>query len=116
MFVKETENKPAGRYSFWAFRDARMQSIVNSSRYNEDRKIKAERIRLALGLCVRAEDIYIEYRKKFISVKVHKPGYQNRKDLALLESDWTQEGVTKVVTNQGFTYRIPPSVDTKSAS
>jgi hypothetical protein len=32
---------------------------------------------------------------------------RDRKMLALLEQDYVLEGITKVVTEQGVTYRIP---------
>lgn len=102
----ETEHKSAGQWAWFAQRDARIRSAVNSTLYTDKKKVRAERIKLALELCVRAEDIFIEYRKKFISVKVHKPNYVGKKDLALLENDWTSEGIVKVVTKQGFTYRV----------
>lgn len=102
----ETEHKSAGQWAWFAQRDARMRSAVNSTLYSDKLKLRAERVKLALGLCVRAESIFIEYRKKFISVKVHKPNYVNKKELALFENDWTKEEIAKVVTSQGFTYRI----------
>lgn len=106
MQYLETEHKAAGQYAWFAQRDARMRSAVNSSRYTEKQKIRAERMKMVLGLCLKAEDIYIEYRKKFISVKVNKPRLINRTELTLIEGDWAKENIVKVMTSQGFTYRL----------
>ena len=103
----ETEHKSAGQFAWFAQRDARMRSAVNSSLYTEKQKVRAERLKMALGLFVRAEEIFIEYRKTFISVKVHKPRLVNRKELAMIEGDWSKENIVKVMTSQGFTYRLP---------
>jgi len=106
MFVKELENKAAGQYAWFAARDARMRSAVNSSLYSDRDKIKAERAKLALEMVYAAKEVHIEYRKKFISVKVDGALVRDRKTLALLESDYEKEGYEKRVTNQGVTYRI----------
>jgi len=106
MIEQETKHKSAGNYAWFAERDARLRSAVNSTNYTDAQKIKAERVKLALELCVFAKNIYVEYRKKFISVKVHNPAHIDKKTLALLEGDWTSEGHTKVFTSQGFTYRL----------
>jgi hypothetical protein len=106
MLTIETEHKSAGQFAWYAQRDARMRSVVNSSLFNDNQKLKAERVKLGLEMTVFAEQIHIEYRKKFISVKVHKPRHIDKKTLAKFESDWTNEGYTKVLTSQGFTIRV----------
>ena len=106
MLQVETEHKSAGQWAWFAQRDARMRSAVNSTLYTDKQKVRAERVKLALNTFVRADGIFIEYRKKFISVKVHKPKYVNKKELSVFEQDWDSEGIVKVVTSQGFTYRL----------
>lgn len=104
---QETENKSAGKWAWFAERDARIQSVANSSRYTNDQKVRAERLRMALMILINAENIFVEYRKKFISVKVHKPKTLKLNDLWSFEEDWSKEGITKLKTAQGVTYRIP---------
>jgi hypothetical protein len=106
MFVKETEHKSAGKWAWFAERDARMRSAVNSSLFSDSQKLRAERVKLALELVYNADKFYIEFRKKFIIVKVEKPRVKDRKTLALLEQDYESEGIDKVLTKQGFIYRI----------
>ena len=106
MFETETEHKSAGQWAWFAERDARMRSAVNSTTFSDAQKLKAERVKLALELVYSAEKVYIEYRKKFISVKVHKANVRDRKGLLLLEMCYQNEGLEKVKTSQGVTYRI----------
>ena len=106
MFEKETEHKSAGQWAWFAERDARLRSAVNSSLFSDAQKLRAERVKLGLEMVYNADKIYVEFRKKFISVKVNKPKVRDRKMLDLLEKDYKQEGYTKVVTSQGFTYRV----------
>jgi hypothetical protein len=106
MFESEKEYKSAGQWAWFAEKDARMRSAVNSTTFSEAQKIRAERVKLALEMVYSAEKVFIEFRKKFISVKVHKAQVRDRKTLALLEMDYAKEGLEKVKTAQGVTYRI----------
>lgn len=106
MFEKETNHKSAGKWAWFAERDARLRSAVNSSLFSDSQKLRAERVKLALEIVYNSDFIKIEFRKKFISVKVQKPRVKDRKTLDLLEQDYKGEGYTKVLTKQGFTYRI----------
>lgn len=106
MFVTETEHKSAGRFAWIAARDARMRSVVNSSLFSDLQKLKAERAKLALEMCYYAKSVHIEFRKKFISVKVDGAEVRDRKGLKLLEQCYTNEGYEKCITKQGVTYRI----------
>ena len=106
MNETETKHKSAGQFAWFAERDARMRSAVNSSLFSDIQKLKAERAKLALELCYYAKQVHIEYRKKFISVKVDGAQVRDRKGLALLEMCYKNEGYEKCVTKQGVTYRI----------
>ena len=106
MNESEKDYKPAGQWAWFAERDARMRSAVNSTTFSDTQKLKAERVKLALEMVYSAEKVYIEYRKKFISVKVHKAEVRDRKGLVLLEMCYKNEGLEKVKTTQGVTYRI----------
>ena len=106
MNEKETNHKSAGQFAWFAERDARLRSAVNSSLFSEKQKLRAEQVKLGLEMVFNAEKVYIEFRKKFISVKVNKPALKDRKGLALLEMCYKNEGFVKCKTAQGFTYRL----------
>ena len=106
MIELEREYKSAGKFAWFAERDARLRSAVNSSLFTDKQKLRAEQVKLGLELVYSAQKIYIEFRKTFISVKVHKPNVRNRKELAMLELCYTIEGLEKCNTAQGITYRI----------
>ncbi|NDH68328.1 MAG: hypothetical protein EBY22_10600 [Gammaproteobacteria bacterium] len=106
MREQETEHMSAGKFAWFAARDARMKSAINASRFTDSQKLKAERVKLALELVYYADDISITNCKKWIRVKVHKGTVKDRKTLAMLEQDWTAKGITKCLTNQGIIYHV----------
>ena len=107
MKTTELETKSAGYYAFAAARDARMRNIIESSHYSEKQKISADRMSLALELVYYAKAIHINYRKKFIAVKVDKAQVKDRTSLKLLEADYEALGYKKSASAQGITYHIP---------
>jgi hypothetical protein len=106
MRTTETEHKSAGNFAWFAAKNARMNSLVNASLYTDAQKLKAERAKLALELCYYAKEVHIEFRKTFISVKVEGAQVKDKKNLALLEMCYGNEGIEKAKTKQGVTYRI----------
>jgi len=107
MKERELETRNAGFYAYAAARDARMRATAMWSHYTEAERVRAERMKLALELCYSAKNFYINPRGKFITIKVENPRVKDRSNLALLEQDYVEQGITKIVTAQGITYRIP---------
>jgi len=107
MNQTDLETKSAGSYAYAAARDARMRNIVESSHYSEQQKIAADRMALALELVYYARAIHINYRKKFIAVKVDRAYVKNRENLQYLEAEYEALGYKKASSPQGVTYRIP---------
>ena len=106
MKAQELETKSAGYYAYAAMRDARMRAVAMWSHYTDRERVRAERMKIGLEQ-VYAGMVYVNPRGKFIAVKVDQARVRDRKMLALLEQDYVLEGITKVVTEQGITYRIP---------
>ncbi len=106
MFVTETEHKSAGKFAWFAAKDASLKSAVNASRFTDSQKLKAERVKLALELVYSCEEVKITNCKTWIRVKVIKGMIRDRKNLRMLEQDWTNAGIEKVFTNQGIIYRV----------
>lgn len=92
---------------FFAYNDARMSSIAASTHYNYSQKLQAERMKFVLEVVYGFKDMYITFRKKFIAVKIDNARVRNKVKLAEFETYWSEQGVVKVVTPQGVTYRIP---------
>jgi len=107
MQTKELETKNAGFYAFAAAQNARMRAAAQWSFYTQSQRIQAERIKLGLELCYSAKGFYINPRNKFITIKIDNPTVRDRANLALLEQDYAAQGITKIVTAQGVSYRIP---------
>jgi hypothetical protein len=89
----------------WAFLDARMRNSVNASLYSDKKRLQAELLKLRLEFCFAAKMIHINYRKKFITVKVDGPVVKNR---AELEKELEAQNVPKKVSAQGICYNILP--------
>jgi len=104
MKANEIDSKDSGIYAFYAARDARMRNIVNASHFTEADKIRAERMKMVLGLVYAAKGIYVNFRKTKIAVKVDSPFVKDRSQLKLLEQDWEKQGVTKTQSAQGVIY------------
>ena len=107
MKAQELETKSAGYYAYAAARDASMRAVAMWSHYTDRERVRAERMKLGLEMVYNAKGIHINPRGKFIAVKVDQPQVRDRKNLALLEKDYELLSITKVVTEQGITYRIP---------
>jgi len=106
MQERDSKYKAAGQFAWFAARVARMKSAVNASLFTDAQKIKAERMKVALEMVFSCEEVTITNCKKWIRVKVHKGNVRDKKNLALLEKDWTNDGITKVQTNQGIIYHV----------
>lgn len=102
----DLDTKEAGN-KWFAARDAQMRNYARSTHYNEAQKIAAERMKLALELCYGNKGIYINYRDKFIAVKVAGAWVKNKFELMVLEAEYTKRGIKKAESAQGIIYRIP---------
>ena len=106
MNATELDTK-AAPFAWIAARDAAMKSYAASTLYTDAQKVRAERMKLGLEMVYSARSAFITYRKKFVTIKLDQARVRDRKTLALLEQDYTTQGdITKVVTDQGITYRI----------
>jgi len=106
MQTVELETKSAGRYAYFAAQDAAVKSYAASTHYTSQQKLNAERKKLVLEMAYYGE-VHVNYRKKFVALKVVNTNVQNRKLLAQLERDFAEEKIARVITAQGIVYRIP---------
>jgi hypothetical protein len=102
----ETEHKSAGRYAFFAARDAAFKSAVNASRFSNQLKLKAERMKLVLEMIYASDEVTITYCKKWARVKVHNARPRDKKLIKEWEDNWSQDSIVKAVTDQGIIYRV----------
>jgi hypothetical protein len=97
----------AAPFAWIAARDAAIKSYAASTLYTEAQKVRAERMKLGLEMVYAVRAAFVTYRKKFITIKLDQARVRDRRTLVLLEKDYEQCGdITKVVTDQGITYRI----------
>ena len=93
--------------AFFAARDARMRNYAMGSTYSAAEKLRAERMKLGLGVAYSADEIHINYRGKFIAVKIANPRVRDRDVVNKLEAIYALEGIVKRISAQGTIYRIP---------
>jgi len=103
--MKELDTKDAGSYAYAAARDAQRQNSNNKSTYSQDQIRKALTVRDLLDSAYTYNNLYINYRKKFIAVKAE--GARARDAMAkevvqLFESN----GYLVAQTPQGLIVRI----------
>jgi allophanate hydrolase subunit 1 len=106
MIAKDIDSKSAGQFAWFAARDARMRNYANSTLYTEAQKLKAERMKLVLEMVYSAKKVHINYRKTFVAIKVDSARIRDAKTLKMAEQDWSNDGITKVVSDQGVVYRF----------
>ena len=105
MKITESHYTPAS--TKWAASvDAVKRSSTEKLAYSDLQRLQAERMKIGLEM-VYANDVYINYRKKFIAIKVDHPSIKDLRNLRLLEQQYAGDGVVKCVSPQGVIYRIP---------
>jgi hypothetical protein len=93
--------------AFFAARDARMRNYALCSTYTPAERLRAEQVRLGLECVYRATEVHINYRQKFIAVKLCNALVRDRASVADLEAFYALQGIVKRETAQGTIYRIP---------
>ena len=106
MKTRELDTQPASN-KWWAKKDANLLNLRWESTYSESQKLKASRVRGCLDLVYGSRGVHINFREKWIAVKVDRPVIRDRKNLIALENDWESQGILRRDTPQGIIYRIP---------
>jgi hypothetical protein len=107
MQTHTSETKDAGFFAYAAMRDARMRNEAMKSTYSDSERVRAERMRVGLECVYRSKEIHINYRKKFIAVKLSNAIVRDRASVTDLERFYALEGISKEITPQAIIYRIP---------
>jgi hypothetical protein len=106
MLTKDLDTKEASN-AFFAARDARMRNYALGSTYSERERLRAEQVKLGLECVYRVTEVHINYRQKFIAVKLTNAIVRDRASVADLEAFYASQGIVKRKTAQGTIYRIP---------
>lgn len=96
------------QYKAAAALDAQVRNSCNKSLYSSLQIRDGIKLKDALSDLYSSDQVFLNYRQGFISVKVAKPAViRDRKLLRSMEDGWAKAGYTKHDTPQGFIYRIP---------
>ena len=103
--MKELETKDAGNYAYAAARDAQRRNTNNKSSYTQEQIRRALTVRDLLDSAFSYSNLYINYRKTFISVKAEGARARDRmarEVVTLFESN----GYAVAQSPQGLIVRI----------
>jgi hypothetical protein len=104
MKAQRTIDRDKAPIPFAAVLNARMLNIENESLYTQQQRTKVIAMMHALELVYKAAAFHINYRKRFIAIKIDDAQIWKRKDLRALEATWGDD-VVKIFTKQGIIYR-----------
>ena len=102
----DLDTKPAGRFAYAAARDADRYSDECRMRYTATQRAQAETMRDIVSLAYMGSNIYINYRKTFIVVKVEKAEVRDRRMVRELDEICAERSYTKTRSAQGIAFRI----------
>ena len=104
---RELDTKSAGRFAFAAARDANRYSDECRMLYTAKERAQAETLCDIVTMAYAGKQVYITFRKTFISIKVDAPIVRDRKIVRELEEICTENGYVKARSAQGLAYQIP---------
>lgn len=82
------------------------RNIAHKGAYTHSQRRLAERVKIGLEM-VYASNVVLKYCTTYISIKVETPRIVDGKNLKLLELQYEQDGIKKVVGKDNIVYRIP---------
>jgi len=103
--MKELDTKEAGRFAIAAVLDAQRRNTNNKSLYTPEQIRKALSVRDLLDSAFSYNSLYINYRKKFIAVKVEGARSRDTMSKKIIEM-FEQLGYGVVATQQGIIVRL----------
>ena len=87
--------------------DAAARNSKNKSLYSSSQRATAQTYRDLLDSAYGYDEIFINYRQRFIAIKLTNPAVSNNSLAAKVDALLAERGVTRAVTEQGTVYRIP---------
>lgn len=87
--------------------DARRRNTIMADGYTLMERNRADRIHMVLDTVYTHDGIYVNYRQRFIAIKVSNPLVVDAVNLDHFEQDWQSQGIVRKVTAQGIIYTIP---------
>ena len=109
MQQKQIDNQEVqlGR-KYAAYLDAKRRSAAAQAAYSNTQQREAKTVYEAVRVSYGRSKVYLTYRDKFYTVKVHHPSAADAvsKEVAKVERILSELGAEKVVSAQGIIYRI----------
>lgn len=103
---RELKNAGAGRFAWAALQDATQRNRNCAATYSSAQRSEAQRIVDILDIGYKFDESFINYRKKFIAVKISSPVSRGPAAAKLVAELLSERGVERVTTAQGIVVRI----------
>lgn len=107
MQTKIYQAEDAGQFSKGAAINAIYRDRENKIRFSAREQARAETVKDLVAIVYPGSTCYVNYRQKFISIKIEKPNKPNSRSAVQLDEVMSDYQAVKVVTPQGIVYRIP---------
>lgn len=108
MKIKTNALDTQPSFAPWAARlDAERLNAKWRPTYTLQQQAEAQKAVDLLDTAYAAKGIHINFRKKFIAVKVDRPIKRDKLFAATAEALFAEKGYTKAISPQGIIYRIP---------
>ena len=100
-------NTDVSRRPWFVKQDVERLNAKWSATYTPKQRSAAQQALDLLDTAYHYQGAYINYRKKFIAVKLDRPIKRNKLYAATADAHFADKGYSKVVSPQGFVVRIP---------
>lgn len=106
--IKETLlETSASKRAWWAKKDADQLNERYKPTYTAKQRAAAQTAVDLIDDVYSYKDIFVNFRSKFISIKVNKGIPKRVYDMRRMDDIFASKGYTKAVSQQGVTYRLP---------
>jgi hypothetical protein len=106
MNTRELDTQPAGFYARAAALDAQRSNRENMLRWTAAQLAKAQTAVDLLHTAFNYDHLYVNYRKRWISIKLVNGRARSRALRDQVETIFADQGYKRVITAQGTSYRL----------
>ncbi len=106
MNITEMDTKPSTT-PWLVAAQVEKRNNENASRYTAKDRSTARTLIDVIEDAYSTKGVFLNFRKKFIAIKVNKPVVRHRSAVKILHEIFDSRGYSKAISAQGFVIRIP---------
>lgn len=104
---KDLNTKSAGYFAYAAAKDATRYSDECRMTFTPKQRAQIETFRDVILMAYTGAEVYVNFRKTIISIKITKPQVRDRKAVRIVDEICTERGYVKARSDQGLLFQIP---------